>query len=397
MKTRPFRLVLGALVAVLACSLAPAEASLSAGAPGHGSAGSTSPAGARALARPKYVPGVKHVFIVNIENKGYDTTWGPDSKAPYLSKTLRRKGVLLSSYYATAHNSQPNYVAQISGQAPNPQMQFDCHTFSAFTSTGPDQDPQQAVGSGCVFPSSVRSLPRQLTRHHISWRGYMEQMSRPCQHPAIGTTDPTQSATPHHNYAVRHNPFMYFKSIIGHPNYCKKHVVPLAALKKDLQRVKTTRKLTYITPDLCHDGHDTPCADGEPGGLVSVDGWMKTWIPMILKSPAFTKNGMLIITADEADSPASDSDACCNEQPGPNAALPGISGPGGGKIGALVISKWSTPNSFSSHPYNHYALLASLAEIYGVPQIGFAQQIMQDRQNYGPFGLDVYNSNWWTS
>ena len=75
-------------------------------------------------------PPVRHVFVVNLENKGYDETFGPGSPAPYLSKTLRRQGQLLTQYYGTAHNSLPNYIAQISGQGPNAQTQGDCQTYS---------------------------------------------------------------------------------------------------------------------------------------------------------------------------------------------------------------------------------------------------------------------------
>ena len=32
-------------------------------------------------ARTPYVPKIKHVFVINIENKGYDQTWGPKSQA----------------------------------------------------------------------------------------------------------------------------------------------------------------------------------------------------------------------------------------------------------------------------------------------------------------------------
>ena len=88
---------------------------------------------ARAVPLSNYVPPAKHVFVINIENKGYAETWGRLSKAPYLAHTLRNKGVLLYNYYGTAHNSQPNYIAQISGQAPNPQMQGDCQIYSSFT------------------------------------------------------------------------------------------------------------------------------------------------------------------------------------------------------------------------------------------------------------------------
>ena len=337
-------------------------------------------------ARPTaYVPPIRHVFVINIENKGYDETWGAGSEAPYLAKRLRSKGVLLNHYYATAHNSQPNYVAQVSGQGPNPDMQSDCQVFSEFERTS-TQEPDQAVGSGCVFPADVPTLPRQLTAKGRTWTGYMDDMERACQHPPVGEQDPTQRATAKKNYAVRHNPFMYFHSIIDHPTYCKRHVVPLSNLRRALKRVRTTPNLAYITPDLCHDGHDAPCADGRPGGLATVNVWMKRWVPRILESPAFKKNGVLIITADESDGPGSDSDACCGPETSANSPMPGITGPGGGRIGALLISRFIRPNSWSTTPYNHYSLLGSLEEIFGLPKLGYARDAGVDT-----FGLDVYN------
>jgi hypothetical protein len=362
-------------------SLAPAQATLGAAAP-------AAPAAAALArpARPAYVPKIRHVFVINIENKGYTETWGPGSAAPYLARHLRNQGVLLNSYYGTAHNSLPNYLAQISGQAPNPSTQLDCQTYSAWTSAGPDQAPGQAVGSGCVYPSSVRTLPRQLTGVGLSWRGYMQQMRRPCQHPSIGSPDPTQHATLGHNYAVRHNPFMYFNSIVRHQRYCDGHVKPLAQLKHDLKRGRTTRNLTYITPDLCRDGHDDPCANKQKGGLTQVNSFLKRWVPRILASRAFQRNGMLVITADESDSPLSDASACCGEQTGPNTTTPGLTGPGGGKVGALVISHWTKPGTWSTTPYNHYSLLASIEEIFRLPKLGMAGVSGLD-----VFGLDVYN------
>src|SRR5512133_2969733 len=56
-------------------------------------------------ARAATLPAVGHVFVINIENKGFRTTWGKGSAAPYLAKTLRSKGVLLKQYYGTAHHS----------------------------------------------------------------------------------------------------------------------------------------------------------------------------------------------------------------------------------------------------------------------------------------------------
>src|SRR5947199_9795493 len=71
-----------------------------------------------ATAKP---PPIKHVFVVNLENKNYDETFGPDSPAPYLSQTLAAKGTLLSQYFAIGHVSLDNYIAEISGQGPSKQ------------------------------------------------------------------------------------------------------------------------------------------------------------------------------------------------------------------------------------------------------------------------------------
>lgn len=390
---RPLLMVAIPVALGLAAALAPAQAS------GRALVGSGHAAAAAPTRppRPSYVPPIKHVFVINIENKGYAETFdtGTGSDAPYLAGKLRRQGVLLTSYYGVAHNSLPNYIAEISGQAPNAQTQADCQTYSPFTVTGPDQAPGQAVGSGCVLPAKVRALPLQMTMYGLTWRGYMQQMRSPCRHPALGKPDPTQHASQGHNYAVRHDPFMYFQRITGRQQYCEAHVKDLSRLSDDLKHIGTTRNLSYISPDLCRDGHDDPCANGQPGGLPQVDAFLKLWVPQILAAPAFKRNGMLIITADESDSPVADSTACCGEVPGPNAILgtgPGIAGPGGGKVGALVISPFTKGHSWSTTPYNHYSLLASLEEIFRLPKLGMA-----DVDGLPVFGIDVYNRDWWTN
>ena len=342
-----------------------------------------------AAARPgpssAYLPPARHVFVVNLENKGYDETWSAASPAPYLSQTLRAQGVLLTQYYGTAHNSLPNYIGQISGQGPNPQTQGDCQLYTDFIGAG-TVDPGQAVGQGCVYPASVRTVADQLTDAGLSWKGYMEDMGTACRHPALETADDTQQAEPGDQYAARHDPFVYFHSIIDSPA-CAQRVVDLSALPTDLRSAATTPSLAYITPNLCHDGHDAPCATGEPGGLVSADAWLQQWIPRITSSPAFRKDGVLVITFDESDGPQSDSDACCGEGPGPNSPLPGIAGLGGGRVGALVISPFVRPGTWSTTPYNHYSLLASIEELFGLPKLGYAATQGLDR-----FGLDVYNA-----
>jgi hypothetical protein len=322
---------------------------------------------------------------VVIENKDYDRAWGPDSAAPYLAKTLRGKGVLLNSYYGTAHNSLGNYLAMISGQGPTPEIQADCQVFRDWTGSG-KVAPQQYVGQGCVFPKETRTLADQMSDKGLTWRGYIQDMGTPCRHPALDAQDDTQQAEVGDQYATRHNPFMYFHSIIDRKAWCKKHDVDLTQLRDDLARRSTTRNLSFIVPDLCSDGHDEPCVDGRPGGLAAIDAWMKRWAPKILRSPAFRRDGALVITSDESDGPQSDSTACCGEVAGPNSPMPGINGMGGGKVGALVISRWTQLGSWSTTPYNHYSLLASIEETLGLGKLGFARQDGLNR-----FGLDVWN------
>src|SRR5512139_3548141 len=75
---------------------------------------------------------IKHVFVIVLENESYDTSFGASSPAPYLSQTLPAQGQLLTRYFATAHLSLPSYIAMISGQAPSPKTQGDCHDYLDF-------------------------------------------------------------------------------------------------------------------------------------------------------------------------------------------------------------------------------------------------------------------------
>jgi phosphatidylinositol-3-phosphatase len=333
-------------------------------------------------------PPIRHVFTIILENKSYDETFGPNSPAPYLSNQLTAQGELLTNYYAIGHNSLDNYIALVSGQAPNVITQGDCQIYQDFLPGSPLQVDVngQIVGQGCVFPSEIKSIADQLTANQLTWRGYMEDMTQPCLHPALNTQDQTQTAKVGDQYAARHNPFVYFHSIID-TSSCAANDVPLTQLATDLQQQATTPNYVFITPNLCHDGHDSPCVDGEPGGLVSADAFLRQWVPQILSSPAYQHDGLLLILFDEAEFGASNSDttACCNELPGPNSPVPGITGPGGGRVGAVVLSKFVRAGTVVTTPYNHYSLLRTIEDLFGLGHLGFAGQAGLDS-----FGLDVF-------
>ncbi|MGD0866461.1 MAG: alkaline phosphatase family protein [Rhizomicrobium sp.] len=372
-------------------------------------------------------PPIHHVFLVVLENEGAGLTFGKHSPAPYLARDLVAKGAFVENYFATGHYSLDNYIAMISGQAPNPTTQGDCQTFSDFSGNTLDAD-GQAVGTGCVYPANVPTLADQLAKAQLTWKSYSEDMgndpareSAACGHPALNTPDGTEKAEaatashPADQYASRHNPFVYFHSIID-SDACKTNVVSFASLQSDLQSVATTANFNFITPNLCNDGHDggrptRTCVDGRPGGLVTANAFLKQWIPLILASPAYQQDGLLIVTFDEADidvgydaakhayfKKGGDVTSCCNEKPGPNidaAATvfnipdegPGVFGPGGGRIGAVVLSPFTKAMTLSKTPYNHYALLRTLEDIFGLAYLGYAGQ-----PGLQSFGRDVFSA-----
>jgi phospholipase C len=331
---------------------------------------------------PPARPHIGHVFVLNLENKGFDETFGASSPAPYLSRTLRAQGQLLTQYYGIAHNSLGNYIAQISGQGPNLGTQADCPWYTNFVKVGQNAD-GQAIGQGCVYPTSVPTVADQFTAKGLTWKAYQEDMATPCRHPQVGRLDDTQKARVGDQYAVRHNPFMYFHSVIDSPD-CAKNDVPLEALSADLKTASATPDLTYITPNLCNDGHDSPCVDGRPGGLAAADAFLQNWVPRILASPAYQHDGLLVIAFDEADG-VRDASACCGEGAGPNTPLPGIFGPGGGRTGALVLSPFVAAGSWNNTGYNHYGLLRTIEDTFGLPHLGYAAA-----PQVRAFGFDVY-------
>jgi hypothetical protein len=370
-----------------AASTKPAPASSNASSPSSGGGESGSPGSASGGSTK--LPPVKHVFVVMLSNQPYAAVFGPSSTAPYLSQSLERKGELLVRYYAVAHEELANGIALLSGQGPTTATAANCPTYTDFAATGVGAD-QQATGQGCVYPSSTETLAGQLTAKHLTWRSYVEGIdetatgSGPCAHPALGAADPTatgaQSSQPAaaQAYATFRDPFVYFHSVID-SRACAADVVGLSALSGDLSTGTRAPSLSYIVPDRCHDGSPTPCAPGAPAGLGAADGFLKQIVPKILASKAYKDGGLLAITVDEAPSTGefADSSSCCGQPqfpnlPAPATAIPGLPANGGGQVGALLLSPFLKGGTTSQEPYNHFSLLRTIEDLFGLKHLGYA-------------------------
>ncbi|MGH8997631.1 MAG: alkaline phosphatase family protein [Acidimicrobiales bacterium] len=347
---------------------------------------SAGPAAARVVG-PLPNGAITHVMVIDLENEAAADTFGSAANEPYLVNTLEPLGTLVANYFAIGHVSLDNYIAQVSGQAPNALTSSDCLSSAGarFQDMGPGTlDPKQTKypgqvdGIGCVMPPRVQNIGNQLDATYpktksSNWREYGEDMGNDpardhgvpdplggtdCAHPVQANgnaTDPTESAegpngsgsqrsTISDQYVDRHNPFIYFHSVIDNPATCHRDVVPLGTvtvgqngapnrfkghLAKDLAKASTTPRFSFVSPNVCDDGHDGTCAghntDGTTaGGFAGINAWLMHWMPLILSSPAYRSGKMLVvITADEgslADSAAGD-----HEQPGPNDPNPGSS------------------------------------------------------------------------
>ena len=339
------------------------------------------------------LPPVQHVFVIVLADHGFEETYGPTSTSTYMAKTLPEKGELLSNYYAVTTGDLANEIALLSGQGPNPATAANCPEYKEFA-TPTLSATKQAEGEGCIYPAETETLPGQLVAAKKSWKAYIGgigngQAGEPtaCRHSGIGEADPAQAPRPADPYETWRNPFVYFHSIVDSPE-CAERDVGLEQLSVDLKKEARTPSFSYIVPDACHDGSETPCEPGAAAGLAAAQPWLETTIAEIEASPAYKTSGLIAITSAQArqDLPEPDTSACCGTPeypnlPAPEVAPPVTSGPvkesgGGGRVGMLLLSPFVAPGSVNeSGYYNHFSFLLSVGELLEVtPPLGYAAE-----------------------
>jgi phospholipase C len=222
-----------------------------------------------------------------MENRSYSQAIG----SPYISQLAARYGVA-TNYHSVASPSLPNYLALTSGDTWN-------------------------IRDNEYYRLPAGGLGAQLTDAGISWRAYMEGMTGDC----YNTTA---------LYALKHNPFAYYGGT------CPPEVVPFTNFATDLSG--NAPRFAWITPDMCHDGHD--CSN------TVADDWLSQTVPAILSSAAWKNNGLLVVTWDEG---AGNDD----------------------QVLTIFIRPKSTAYK-TDQPYDHYSLLATIEDQFKLPRLGWA-------------------------
>lgn len=261
------------------------------------------------------VPAFRHVFVVMMENLSYAGAMSTPGLA-----ALANRYALATDYYAAFHPSLPNYLAVTAGSTFG--ISSDC--------------------TNCYIKAP--NLLSQLAARKISAAAYFEGLPSACDlAPNAGG-----------NYAGRHNPFRYFVDVRTSRKLCRllepaSRLEPL--LKGPAARVP---RFVWFTPNLCDDGHDCPPS--------TAAAWLTRFVGQLTESAAWKDGGVLFVTWDESE--------------GSNAAVvpPGrvVSSGGGGQVMTLVIAPGLRRGLRVNVAYNHYSLLATIEDAFGLPLLRHA-------------------------
>jgi phospholipase C len=287
--------------------------------------------------------GFDHVFVIMMENTGYDTLIG-NPNAPFINFATATTG-LSANYYGVAHPSQPNYIGATSG---------------ALNGVLDDND----------ITMDVPNIVDQLESRGKSWKAYMQY--------SLCST-PLDHACGNQLYERKHNPFISYKDVQTNPARVA-NIVDYSQFATDLAN-NTVADYVWISPDQCNDMHgrgatpDDPCDFSQVPALISAgDSFLLHAVNAIMTSKAWRGNSVIFVVWDESDftgtGPAGfgDTSGCCNANPG------------GGHVVGLVISSQLRFARIAGEAFKHYSMLATIQKSWRLGCLGNTC----DRRNVKP-------------
>jgi hypothetical protein len=190
-----------------------------------------------------------HIFMVLLDNVGYEAVIGNSTDAPYINHTLRPQGTLYTQSFGITHPSLPNYLALFSGSK------------------------QGVTNNNCSNgPFNAPNLYARMAQAGLTIKGLMEDL------PYHGFQGCTYS-----HYLKKHNPFPFFTGIPG----------SAWVVYNGLPAV--VPNFAFIVPNSLHDMHDgATLAEKIRRG----DRWLSRNLPQFIHY-ANANNGLVILTMDE--------------------------------------------------------------------------------------------------
>jgi hypothetical protein len=281
------------------------------------------------------VPAFGHVFLIIGENTTYSHLTADN--APYLLGTLRPQAAWLANYYAATHWSQANYVALVTGQ---------------FT-----RCEQQDGGIACH--QNVDNLYHQLDLAGLSWQVWLEAGTAKCD-TGSGGSCASNTPCPLTGFYTTGNPPILFDDVEGPGGVwspttpspeCLANDIPAGTPASGMSAFNASlatgdvASFNMIIPNGCDDG-EANCAPVNDR-YTQFDDFLAQEIPKIEASPAFGRNGVIIVTYDE------------DERAGGLAPKNGLGS--GGQVVCAIISPLAAAGSYDQE-YFHYSLLRTIED-----------------------------------
>ena len=306
--------------------------------------------GAASTANP--IPRYQHIIEIMMENTKYSTIIG-NPLAPNLNALASRYG-LATDYFGVTHPSEPNYVASISGSFWGIQDDNNFYCTPALATTDPT-----CAGTTVNHTVTEPNLATQLAAAGMTWKGYFQNLP-PTPPGGLIMTGPNANGPytfkwPSNTdalYASKHNPFVNFTGTQGDTA----NMVPDTQLGADLA-TGNLPNYSLVVPDQCHDMHGTNGC-GDTSTLISAgDAYVGTIVSEIMHSRVWAEgNNAIVVTWDEDDfsDVGQPGTGCCGADPG------------GGHVATIVITNHGPQHVTDNTPYNHYSLLLTLEDAFGL-------------------------------
>jgi hypothetical protein len=372
------------------------------------------------------IPHLDHVFVVMMENHGYSQILN-NPNAPFLNQ-LAKSAHLATNYFAVGHPSLTNYLEVVGGSnfgvqsdnnpdwhnmacltnllsktpnTDNPPSPSICPiwgsgmdaTTPVFDSTNETQGPPPEINVDGVtsFPAANtvgQTIADQLVAFGRSWKSYQESLPvdganlvnysdgfftnltnfaaiQPALNPPLTSSEIVSL------YAVKHNPFAYFRSVQeGHdPRNSLNNVVGFdgpGGLYADLGSGDVPT-FSFIAPNQCNDQHGRgnagpfcnfdPNDNGTQAGLNPAliyqgDVSVQRIVTAIKASPAWREGGnAIVILWDEND---------YSLDPSTNQVM------------LIVDTNYNSHPAQSGRRYTHFSLLKSIEAGLGLPCLNHA-------------------------
>ena len=279
-----------------------------------------------------------HVYMVYMENKGYDDIVGSPN-APFLNSLINAYG-FADNYYALTHGSLPNYYPILGGT--DFGLTYNC-------------------ASACI--DATTTLFTNMDAAGVTWRSYAQSLE-PGASPLVSSGD----------YAFDETAFPAFEVIANDPAYAAAHILPLEQMAIDLQSAATAPNYAWFAANEDFNG-EGPVSfpvgalkfaisqlTNQQYNVPALDQFLSETVPVILNSNVWndaSERSVLVVTFDEDNNNTS----LGFGNDGNHVVTVVIASPGAIAAGML-------PGHFvdSTH-YNHYSLLRMIEDSLGLPAL----------------------------